>query len=95
METFEDEWIRLFEGDNLPIDGKMDDLAEVLPDDPEGHLIPGIKDEWVLHRTPLTFGSSLSTLMEEPIPHPLVLSEEGEFFNPLDRLDRQNAGTEI
>jgi hypothetical protein len=67
LETFEDEWIRLFENDDLPLDGQIDDPSEVLPDDPEGHLLPAIRDEWVLHRTPPILCSSMKTLLEEQI----------------------------
>lgn len=77
LETFEDEWYRLFENDDLPPDGKFDDISQVLPDDPEEHLLPGIRDEWVLTRTPPTLCPSLKTLIDGLTLH-LLDSVPGE-----------------
>jgi GTPase SAR1 family protein len=62
-ETFDDEWLRLFETDNLPLDGQIPEISERNLDDSLEHLLPVIEENWVL---PDSFPHSalLKTLME-------------------------------
>jgi hypothetical protein len=61
-ETFDDEWIRLFETDSLPIDGIIPEISEVDPEDPLEHLLPMIKESWVV-KDPIPSSTFIETLM--------------------------------
>lgn len=47
-ETFDDEWLRLFETDNLPLDGEIPEISLRNRDDSAEHLLPMIEESWVL-----------------------------------------------
>jgi len=47
-ETFDDEWLRLFENDDISLDGRTEEIYPVDRDDPLEHLLPVIEESWVL-----------------------------------------------